>query len=471
VRRRGFTPLASSPTAIGSVTVLITILAVFLAYNANSGLPFVPTYRITAQLPNAAELVPGNEVRIAGLRIGLIESIDPVRHDDGTFTAELGLKLDQSAAGVPEDSTVIVRTQSALGLKYLEIVKGDSAETFPEGAVLPLSAARPEPVDFDQVLNMFDAPTRAAIRVNEVEFGDALAGRGLSLNAGLAELAPAIERLEPVMRNLASPKTALERFIRALGATAAEVAPVAEVQARMFEVLDTTFGALAEVARPYIQQTIVRTPPTLTTATETLPGIRTFVGDSATLFAELQPGVDALDTYAPTIASSLEVGAPVLADSPELNAELEPTAQSLLAFSRDSGVVEGIEVLTEASGPLGSLLRFVAPAQSVCNYATILFENTASLLSAAGGSGGSAQRFIVFDIPKGPNNEGSPSSAPANGPDEKNFLHVNPYPNTAAPGQPFECEAGNEPFAIGQQVIGNSPGNQGTVTHGQEGSQ
>jgi hypothetical protein len=75
--------------------------------------------------------------------------------------------------------------------------------------------------------------------------------------------------------------------------------------------------------------------------------------------------------------------------------------------------------------------------------------------------------------PSGPNNEGSPSSAPANGggTDKRNFLHANPYPNTAAPGQTYECEAGNEPYATGQQVIGNAPGNQGIRTEDQIGFQ
>ena len=44
---------------------------------------------------------------------------------------------------------------------------------------------------------------------------------------------------------------------------------------------------------------------------------------------------------------------------------------------------------------------------------------------------------------------------------------TNPYPNTAAPGQVRECEAGNTPYAIGQQVIGNPPGNQGILTEEQ----
>ena len=74
--------LASSPTMVGAITTLIVIVAVFLAYNANNGLPFVPVYRVSVVVPNAARLVPNNEVRIGGTRVGVVESIDAVRLDD-----------------------------------------------------------------------------------------------------------------------------------------------------------------------------------------------------------------------------------------------------------------------------------------------------------------------------------------------------------------------------------------------------
>ena len=57
--RGGGAALAASPVLVGAVTVLVTIVAVFLSYNANSGLPFVPTYDLKANLPNAAQLVEG----------------------------------------------------------------------------------------------------------------------------------------------------------------------------------------------------------------------------------------------------------------------------------------------------------------------------------------------------------------------------------------------------------------------------
>jgi ABC-type transporter Mla subunit MlaD len=321
----------------------------------------------------------------------------------------------------------------------------------------------------DQVLNVFDQPTRAAIQQNLVEFGNAVAGRGPGLNMAIGDLAPLVKRLEPVMRVLGAQRTRLERFVLALRDTVAELAPVAEIQGRLFVNLDTTFGALANVARPFIQDAISKSPPTLDTAVSTLPTIRPFLTHGAELFSTLRPGAQSLRQTAPTLADAVEDGVPALQASPALNAELDPTAQALLDFSQDPGVRRGLRQLTDLSNFLTPTLRFITPAQSVCNYATLLGRNGASLLSLGDGVG-TWQRFITFDVPKGENSEGSPSSLPANGPGA-NFAHANPYPNTASPGQEKECEAGNEPYLAGQQVIGNVPGNQGIVTEDQTDSQ
>src|SRR5919108_255201 len=76
-RRRGQGNLAASPVLIGATTVLIAIVAVFIAYNANSGLPFVPTYDLEAELPSGGKLVKGNEVRVGGFRVGVVEDVRP----------------------------------------------------------------------------------------------------------------------------------------------------------------------------------------------------------------------------------------------------------------------------------------------------------------------------------------------------------------------------------------------------------
>jgi virulence factor Mce-like protein len=477
VTRRRAGVIASSPVLVGAITTLIVILAVFLAYNANNGLPFVPTYRISAQVPNANTLVKGNDVRIGGVRVGLVEKVEPVQDPQtGAVNARVDLKLDKSAEPVPEDSTVVVRSRSALGLKYLEIKKGTSSEGYAEGSTLPLRVATPEPVEIDQFFNIFDTPTRKAAQANLVAFGDALAGRGPDLNVAFGELRPLVNRLVPVARNLASRRTGVGRFFRALADSAAEVAPVAETQAQMFVALETTFGAFAEVARPYIQESISEAPPTFDTLIRTAPRIRTFLGHSASLFADLRPGIKALSDSSPTVAAAFETGAEVLPGAPELNRQVALTAQTLGTFATDSRVRGGIRRSTRFFDLLNPTLGFVNPAQTVCNYAFLLARNAQDHLSLGDGIG-TAQRFLVMSAGQSdsftginaPNSENGPSSAPADtgGETGNNFLHANPYPNTASPGQPRECEAGNEPYTPGRVEIGNPPSNEGTVTDGQ----
>ena len=89
--------IAGNPVLIGAATVLVLIVAVFLAYNANNGLPFVPSYNLKAEVPSAANLVRGNEVRIGGTRVGVVDSIEVERREDGTNIALLGLKLERAA--------------------------------------------------------------------------------------------------------------------------------------------------------------------------------------------------------------------------------------------------------------------------------------------------------------------------------------------------------------------------------------
>src|SRR5690242_12323045 len=152
--RSGLSGVASNPILVGAVTVLVVIVAVFLAYNANNGLPFVSTYNLKARVPDADALVKGNEVRIGGVRVGVVKSVKPVSLGNGRFVSELSLSLDKTAEPLPVDSTIMVRPKSALGLKFLQVTPGNSKRGFKAGETIPLSAAHPEPVDIEQFFDM-----------------------------------------------------------------------------------------------------------------------------------------------------------------------------------------------------------------------------------------------------------------------------------------------------------------------------
>jgi ABC-type transporter Mla subunit MlaD len=467
-RRRG--SLAANPLLIGAITTLIVSVAVYLSYNALNGLPFTPTYDIQVELNQANGLLHSNEVRIGGARVGLVDHIVARQNPaTGRVTAIAYLKLEKGVEPLPANTRAIVQSVSALGLKYLLLEKGNSPRTLKAGATIPAANTR-EPVQIEELFKMFDQPTRTASQQNLNIFGDAFAGRGLGLNDTIATLPSLLKYGTPVLHNLASPQTHLHELWVALERTASEVAPVAQSQANLYSNLDTFFTAFASVSTS-LEEAIVGGPPALRQAIHSLAFQAPFVEKTTEFMRLLKPSAKNLSVAAAPLGHAFEVGAVTLAEATSLNTQLANAAKDLQVFIANPVVTLGLEDLTQTTVAGNPVVAGLAPAQSTCNYFTLFFRNVASLLSQGTGTGTLARIAVLFS-PLGPNAEGGPSSAPANGGSEKvgvsplvdnNHLHFNPYPNVAGPGQPKVCEAGNEKFIPFQTVIGNVPGATGTT--------
>ncbi len=172
---------------------------------------------------------------------------------------------------------------------------------------------------------------------------------------------------------------------------------------------------------------------------------------------------------APELGHAFSVGTTNLAAATQLNDALLESSQALAEFAANPIAQVGLEEFTNTLETANPLLAGIAPSQGFCNYWTLAFRNVASLEAENIGIGTLARAGFVL-APTGPNNEGYPASAPANGPSEErhaithviedthnNHLHANMYPNTAGPGQPQVCEAGNETYIPAQTTIGNLP--------------
>ena len=464
-RRRN--SLAASPLLIGAITTLIVVVAVFLSYNANNGLPFVPTYNIKVELPEASGLQPSNQVRIAGTRVGIVSALTPRQNPrTGRFTAIAELKLEKKVQPLPADTRAVVQSVSAIGLKYLELEKGSSSQTLKPGQTIPPAQTR-EPVDIEDLFDMFNKPTRTAIKINTNNFGDGLAERGLGLNNTIHELRPLVANSIPAVHNLALPATGLHELFVALDRAAAQTAPVAQTNAELFSNLDTFFTAWAGVSRQ-IEEATTGGPPSLEQATFSLPHEAPFYENFAEFMHLLRPSAASLRTVAPQLGHAFQEGAVNLAAATTLNTRLAESAQALEEFAHNPIVSLSLEDFTQTLEIGNPLLAGIAPGQVNCNYWTLAFRNLASLESENIGVGTLARAGTVL-APTGLNNEGFPASAPANGPDiekesktssnvvKNNHLHFNPYPNTTGPGQANLCEAGNETYVPGQAIIGNAP--------------
>ncbi|HTU87484.1 MAG TPA: MlaD family protein [Solirubrobacteraceae bacterium] len=457
----------ANPVLIGAITVLAVIVAVFLAYNANNGLPFVPSYDLHVQVPDANELTHGAEVHMGGALVGFVTDVRAVRTPSGDPIAVLDLKLDKSIGRLPVDSTFTIALKGAIGQKYLAIGLGHSKRTYPSGATVPMSQTSAT-VDLDQVLDMFSPPTRTGVVASTTGFSDGLAGRGISVNDAIGAFVPLLGDLAPVARNLASPHTDLAGFLRGLESFTGALAPVANTQAQLFVALDGTFRALASVSTPSLQEFISDTPPAFDAVIDDNPTTRPFLTDSATLFSELRPGIATLPTSAPVLADAFAAGARNLPGTSALDDRLVSLAQHLQTYGQTPAVQQGLARLTLTASSLRSPLAFLTPVQASCNYVTLFLRNLANVLSESTTSGTSL-RFSLVAIDDVLGGESNPSSQPYTTPvtdptAEHGPLHVDPYPNTDSPGELAECAAGNEPYSGAAAAIGNPAGNVGLKT-------
>jgi virulence factor Mce-like protein len=442
--------LVSSPILVGAVTVLVAVIAVFLSYNANAGLPFVPTYAVTVQVEDAAGLVKGNEARIGGKRVGVVKEITATPRRGGPPVAELSLKLDLAAKPIRDDTQVTVRPRSTLGLKYLELVPGKRGRDVPEGGRLALAQSQPV-VDLDEVVNTFDSSTRQAIQRGVGELGPGLTGRGIDFNAALTEAPTLFDRLDRVMGTLADPRTRLQTLVRGLERTASAVAPVSPQLGRMIASAETTFGALARV-KGSLGESISELPSTEAQATRTLRVARPLLTDATALMREARPGTRLLPSATLRLDRTIDTGVPVLRRSLSLADELKATLSAVERLSSDPLTRTTLRKLNTTLTSLQPSLEFVAPMQTQCNYLGLWTRNVNSSIGEGDVSGNWFRTLVIANT-----DEFRSASEPVG------TLHANPYPNTAAPGQGGECEAGNEGYEPGRQ-IGNPAGNQGRAT-------
>ena len=371
MKRSGPSALVASPVLVGAVTVLVALVAVLIAYNATSGLPFVPTYDLRVELPNANKLIPGNEVRAGGFRVGAIDEIRSARRvvdGEERSIALLEVKLDKSIEPLAADTTVSVRSRSALGLKFVELTPGRRETSLNAGDTIPLRNVRQtagEPEDFTAV---FDDATRVGARDALQGFGSSLAGRGPALNRTIEELAPLLRRLEPVMRNLSDPRTELAGFFPRLGPGAARALAGG---ARPGRVLREPGDHLRRPrARPRRSARDDRGGPRHAARPRSAPCAcrpRSWRG-SRRFRAAWFPRPAELRTSLPPINDALAVGTPVLLRFPEVADDLEGLSGALEDLGDNPSTLLALRDLRTTLRMARPLLQFVAPYQTVCNY-------------------------------------------------------------------------------------------------------
>jgi len=484
MRRRQQSALAN-PVLIGAVTVLVAMIAVFLAYNANTGLPFVPTRELKVDFANGANLVIGNDVREGGYRIGLISDMEPIKLSDGQIGAQLTLQLNRANGALPVDSTASIRPQSVLGAKYVDLHRGTSSTVIPDGGTLPLSQTT-VPVQFDDIFGTFDPPTRRAIQQNLVGLGDALAGRGSALNDTIASLPALLGYLTPVARYLSAPRTQLSRFLRSLNTLTGTIAPVAPTFARLFTDMATTFAAISSDPTA-LAQTIAESPSTLAVGTESLKVQQPFLVNLAVLGEQLQPATASLRTALPVLNPAIEAGTRTLARTPILNRNLEQLFTALRQLVLAPGTDQALTGLGATVDTLNPMVRYLGPFQTVCDDWNYWWTYLSDHLSARTSYGFAQRAMINLASPSGGGVGQQGATTPVNGTSGSDsppltvfggqqFLHAQSYGAAIDNQGNADCETGQrgwpkklnafDPERRNLALDPHTPGDQGPTFNG-----
>ena len=424
----------ANPVLLGALIVLVLGIGVFISYGAEKGLPFVPTYDVSVEVPDAAKLVAGDEVRVGGARVGVVKSVTAEPGHPPHARLSLGLTAIRR---LPDDSTVQVRPRSILGAKYVAITLGADARAVPAHGTLPLAQGRPS-VEIDDALKIFDPRTRAGIQGTVTGFGDALAGRGADVNATISSIRALLGPAARVARLLLARGTDLPGFIDGAAHVALALQPVAPQLGSLVTGAADTLGALHR-AGPALGQAIDRLPGTETAGAAALRRVTPVLADAASIARAIRPGTRVLPGASRRLAVALEEGTPTLRRARPLIAPLNGLTSALdAAVPPHSHSLANAD--TELIASLTSLeptLAFLLPSQTVCNAVSLLVRNLASATSQGDAAGAWLSVVVVL---------GDQQNFQAATPDPR--LHADPYPVEDATG----CQSGNEPFTPGQHI-------------------
>ena len=287
--------IAGNPVLIGAATVLVVLVAVFLAYNANRACRSCRPTSSRPRCPSAANLVARQRRphrRLARRRRSARSRAK--RCDDGTSDRRAHA---QARARTPARCRRTRRCSSARARRSASSTSRSRAGSRRHVRRRRHDPARRGHADAGRVRRVPEHVRRQDARGDRrrttTGFGDAFAGRGESINTAIGAFRPLLRDIIPVAQNLSAPEHAPARASSPRSAhrrRSSRRSP--RTQAQLFVNLDTTM-ARAERGRapvhPGLDHRAAR--PRSTRRSASFPIQRPFLRNTEGLFRELRPGV------------------------------------------------------------------------------------------------------------------------------------------------------------------------------------
>ncbi|WP_372789392.1 MlaD family protein [Paraconexibacter sp.] len=437
-------------TAFGLLAVVVVLVVGFIAYTANTGLPWQGRERYTVEVPNAERLINAADVRIGGIRVGQVLKTEAVSEPGAEPHARVEIAVDPSVGGIPVDSTAQVRPASVLGLTYVDVVLGRSDRDLPDRGVLPLRQARTT-ANLTDLFEVFDRRSAQRFRSALADIAGGLQGRGTAINATIlstSRLLPALTRVAGV---LAAGPTRLPALITEFDRASSAFAPVSEELAGLVNGGSRTFAALAR-ERDALSAMLDVAPSTETAVAQAFTAIRPGLDGLARLTVDLRPAARALPASLRQINATLREGVPPLRALPALERPLRTALLALDRLSRANDTDGALRKLRDLAATSSKAISALVPAQIHCNTLSLFLQGFAGTFGTQGTDHGPALASLFLST-TGAENEGFQNARPSRN------IGMNPLPRMDA----TECESGNEPWT-GRQQIGSPAGQQPAST-------
>jgi phospholipid/cholesterol/gamma-HCH transport system substrate-binding protein len=149
-----------SPAVIGLIALAVIAVLVFLGFTKD--IPFTRPYEVQAVFQSANSIRPNSPVRIAGVDVGKVKSVEA---QDGTDAAVVTLQIDDEGLPLHDDATAKIRPRIFLeGNFFVDLRPGSpEAPELDDGGTIKVTQTA-SPVQLDEVLTSLQSDSRQDLK-------------------------------------------------------------------------------------------------------------------------------------------------------------------------------------------------------------------------------------------------------------------------------------------------------------------
>ncbi len=422
--------------AIPIVVVLVVIVAAFVLLGSkNRSAP----YEVRAIFDNAGFVIPGEDVKIAGVKVGKISDVDVTPDDKAAVVLQIDLP---GYRDFRRDASCIVRPQSLIGERFVECTPTQprAVGSTPPPALkkidngpgegqylLPVSNTQ-QTVDIDLIGDVMRQPERERLSLILNELGTGLAGRGKDLNQVIRRADPALQATDRVLAILARQNKILQELavnsdtvLAPLARDRASVAgairnssAVAKATAERRGALEAdiqTLPAFLDQLTPTMEQLgslSDEMTPVLTDLHAVAPQVNSVIRRLGPFSKAAIPAFDSLGEASKTGIPAVTAARPVIGDLRSLATAVRPvgaTAADLLeSFSKTQGIERLMDYIfyqvaaINGFDALGHYLRAELIVNQCATYAVKPVAGCSSNYPQAGASSASSPSAAVASV-------------------------------------------------------------------------